>query len=197
MRKGKRTELTIRATSIRDLFQRRDFDPLTDDPGALWSITQIVDFSDLIEDHSTVTLRVMLPDGQVGDQTESIVRLALGRYCSQKIAETRLEFAAWRRLAWRMFLLALGFFAVSPLATAGVRQIDFLPEEVQTLAGQTLIIAGWVFMWQPLDDLLHGWWPIRERERIFRAISAMRLVVGEAGHEMHDGLGESAALTAQ
>jgi hypothetical protein len=147
MRKGKRTELTIRATSIRDLFQRRDFDPLTDDPGALWSITQIVDLSDLIEDHSTV-------------------------------------------------MLALGFFAVSLLATAGVRQIDFLPEEVQTLAGQTLIIAGWVFMWQPLDDLLHGWWPIRERERIFRAISAMRLVVGEAGHEMHDGLVESAALTA-
>jgi hypothetical protein len=42
---------------------------------------------------------------------------------------------------------------------------------------ETLVIAGWVIMWQPMDTLILGWLPIRKRERTFRAIASMHATI--------------------
>jgi hypothetical protein len=99
------------------------------------------------------------------------------RYCAHKVGEAKVRLIAWRRTASRAFLVGFGFFVLSLAATAAVKHIAFLPEEIQTIASETLIIAGWIFMWQPLDDLIQGWWPIWEQARTFKAIGAMPLVV--------------------
>jgi hypothetical protein len=174
---GDPAELTVRAADLRQLFTRRDFDPLVDDPDTLRSIPQVTELSDLIADLSSVKLRVLLPRDQISVQTENTVRRALERYCANGIAEAELGLRAWRRLALRAFLVGLGFFAVSLLATAAAQRATFLPEEIRTLATETLVIVGWIVMWQPLDDLLIGWWPIREQERKLKALRSMHLSV--------------------
>jgi hypothetical protein len=173
-------ELTIRARELRELFCEREFDPFVDDANTLWSIAQIAQLPDVTSKLGTMRLRILLPSEDVSPQTQACVEQAIARYCSRKIADARLEMAAWRHGAVSTFLWGLSFFAISLLLTAGVQQTDVLPEAMRTLVIETLVIAGWVIMWQPMDTLIQGWLPIRKQERTFRAIGSMHATVEAA-----------------
>jgi hypothetical protein len=41
----------------------------------------------------------------------------------------------------------------------------------------SLLIVGWVAMWQPINTFLYAWWPIRRKQRIFEKISGMEVQV--------------------
>ncbi len=170
-------ELTVHARKLGELFSEREFDPFTDDTNALWSIAQIAQLPSLSSNPGGFRLRVLLPSEEVSPQTQTYVERAIARYCSHKIAEAAQQMAAWRRVAIGAFAWGLAFFAVSLLLTAGLEQAAFLPGAIRTLAIETLVIAGWVIMWQPMDTLIQGWLPIREQERAFRAIGSMRATV--------------------
>jgi hypothetical protein len=174
-------EVVVRANDLRDLFSTQEYDPLTRAPDALWSIAQVAELSEAAADLSKMTLRVVLPRGQMVADTAAVVGAALQRYCAYHVAMAEARFVVWRRVVWRTCLIGLGFFALSLLATAAIGRLGFLPDELRTIATETLVIAGWIVMWQPLDDLIQGWLPIREQERKFKAIGAMRLVVEGVG----------------
>jgi hypothetical protein len=171
------TELTIHARELHELFSEREFDPFVDDAGALSSIAQIARFPNVASSLEETRLRVLLPSAEVSPQTQTLVERAIARYCSHKIAEARLQMAEWRHGALSTFLWGLAFFALSLLLTAGLQHTDFLPDAIRTLAVETLVIAGWVLMWQPTDTLILGWLPIRRQERTFRAIASMRTTI--------------------
>jgi len=170
-------ELTVHARGLHDLFSEREFDPLQDEPDALWSIPQIAGLQHVVPRLAQTRLRVVLPAAEVSAQTQTIVERAFARYCTHKIREARLDMHAWRRGALTSFLWSVTFFGVSLLLTAGVGRAEFLPEEMRTLITETLVIAGWIIMWNPMDTLIEGWVPIRDREKTFRAISAMQVTV--------------------
>lgn len=163
-----------------ELFSDREFDPFEDESGTISSIAQLAARPDLGKQQTGTRLRVLLPVDQITPQSQRRIEQALARYCSHHVAGTRLEMLAWRRTALRSFLLSTLFFAISLLITAGVNHAQFIPEEIQTLAGETLVIAGWVIMWQPMSDLIEGWQPIRDRRRGFEALGAMRVTVEPA-----------------
>jgi hypothetical protein len=174
-------EIVVHPSDLRDLFSTQEYDPLTRSPDALWSVAQVAALSEAAADLSKMTLRIVLPQGQMVPDTPALIGAALQRYCAYNIAVAKVRFVAWRRVVWRTCLVGLGFFALSLLATAAIGRLAFLPDELRTIATETLVIAGWIVMWQPLDDLIQGWLPIREQERKFKAIGAMRLVVESAG----------------
>ena len=180
MRRDPPTELTIHARELRELFSERAFDPFVNDGDALASIAQIARFPNVTSTLGKMRLRVLLPSEEVSPQTQTRVEQAIGRYCSHKIGEARLQMAGWRHGALSTFLWGLGFFALSLLLTAGLEHTEFLPDAIRTLAVETLVIAGWVIMWQPMDTLILGWLPIRQQERTFRAIGSMRTTVEAA-----------------
>jgi hypothetical protein len=180
MRHHPSTELTIHARELRELFSEREFDPFVDDPDMIASIAQIARFPNVTSSLGKMRLRVLLPSEEVSPQTQARVERAIARYCSHKIAEARLQMAEWRHGALNTFLWGLVFFAVSLLLTAGLQHADFLPDAIRTLAVETLVIAGWVVMWQPMDTLILGWLPIRQQERTFRAIGLMRTTIEAA-----------------
>ena len=182
MRHDAPTELTIHAREFRELFSEREFDPFVDDTDALSSIAQIARFPNVTSSLEKTRLRVLLPAAEVSSQTQTRVERAIARYCSHKIAEARLQMAEWRHGALSAFLWGLAFFALSLLLTAGVQHSGFLPDAVRTLAVETLVIAGWVILWQPMDTLILGWLPIRQKERTYRTIASMPTTI-EAAHE--------------
>ncbi len=177
MRHEPPTELTIQPRELRELFSEREFDPFVDDDNPLGSIAQITRFPNLTSSLTKMRLRVVLPPEEVSPQTQSRVERAIARYCSHKIAEATVQMTEWRHGAVSTFLWGLAFFALSLLLTAGVQHTDFLPDAIRTLAVETLVIAGWVIMWQPMDTLILGWLPIRQQQRTFRAIGSMRATV--------------------
>jgi hypothetical protein len=174
------TELTIHAPELRELFSERDFDPFVDRANALQSIAQIARFPNLTSSLPKMRLRVVLPPQEVSEQTQPHVERAIARYCSHKLAELGLQMEEWRHEALSAFVWGLGFFAISLLLTAGIERTGFLPEAIRTLAVETLVIAGWVIMWQPMDTLILGWLPIRRQERVFRAIASMHTTIEAA-----------------
>jgi hypothetical protein len=167
------TELTVRAPALRDLFADREFDPFADDAATLQSIPQITRFPNFAANLARMRLRVLLPSEDVSPQTQTQVERAIAHYCSHKLAELHFQMDEWRREALSTFLWGFGFFALSLLITAGIERAGLLPDAIRTLAVETLVIAGWVIMWQPMDTLILGWLPIRKQERAFRAIAAM------------------------
>jgi hypothetical protein len=49
------------------------------------------------------------------------------------------------------------------------------------VARESLTIAGWVAMWQPMEIFLYQWWPLRRRGRIFEKMSRMKVEVRKRG----------------
>jgi hypothetical protein len=38
---------------------------------------------------------------------------------------------------------------------------------------ESVVIAGWVAMWRPMEIYLYDWWPLRRRRRILELMSRM------------------------
>lgn len=50
-----------------------------------------------------------------------------------------------------------------------------------TFIRESLMIAGWVAMWRPMEIYLYEWWPIRRKGKIFEKLARMpvHIVVGK------------------
>jgi hypothetical protein len=171
------TEVTVKVKDVRDLFRKHEFDPFADDLDAIGSIAEMAQLPHLVSKLREIQLRVLVPRDALTAQTEAQVRLALRRYSVHMIAEARRKLAAMRWVGIRTFLVGVVFFGISLAASSAVGRMLFIPEGLRTLASESLIVAGWVVIWQPLDTLVQGWWPQWEEERTFRAIGSLPLHV--------------------
>lgn len=171
------TEVTIKVNDVKELFAERPFDPFADDVETMGSIAGMAQSPHLVSKLNTIKLRVLVPASTLTPATELIVRRALERFCKYTISEARRKLAAMRWVGFRTFLVGLVFFGISLAASTAVTGMLWIPEAIRTLASESLIVAGWVVIWQPLDTLVQGWWPQWEEERTFRAISAVPLRV--------------------
>jgi hypothetical protein len=170
-------EVTVKVSDLRELFRERAFDPFGEETDEIGSIAQMAQLPHLVSQLKNVRLRVLVPAASLTPQTERQVRHALSRYCAHMIGNARRKLSAMRWVGIKTFLVGLVFFAISLAASAAVNRALFIPEGLRTLASESLIVAGWVVIWQPLDTLVQGWWPQWEEERTFRAIDALALRV--------------------
>jgi uncharacterized protein YjeT (DUF2065 family) len=170
-------EINLKVDDVRDLFREREFDPFTDDVEAIGSIAELARLPHLASRLKDVRVRVLLPTAKVTPRTERDVQRAFQRYCAHAIADVRRRLSAMRWVGLRTFLIGLLFFGISLAASTAVQRLLEIPEQLRTLASESLIVAGWVILWQPLDTLVAGWWPHWEEERTLRAISTVPLRV--------------------
>ena len=45
--------------------------------------------------------------------------------------------------------------------------------DVRLVLRESLVIAGWVAMWRPMEVFLYDWWPIREERKLQDRLAAM------------------------
>jgi len=171
------TEVTVKVNDIKELFAEHQFDPFTDDVETIASITRMAQLPHLVSKLKGVKLRVLVPASSLTPATEPEVRRALERYCTHMVLETRQKLAAMRWVGLRTFLVGWVFFGISLAAAAAVTKLLWVPGGIRELATESLIVAGWVVIWQPLDTLVQGWWPQWNEERTFRAIGMLPLRV--------------------
>lgn len=170
-------EVTIKVNDIRELFSEPRFDPFADDTETIPSITQMAQLPNLVSTLDTVKLRVLVPASSLTASTEMQAQRALERYCRHMTLQTRQRLAAMRWVGLRSFAIGWFLFGLSLAAVAAIAKMHWIPDGVRELASESLIVAGWVVVWQPLDTLVQGWWPQWEEERTFRAIGALPLRV--------------------
>lgn len=117
----------------------------------------------------TLHLKEVPPEGI--EASERWVGEAIHRYFSERQRLARLELHRLLRRGRTSLFIGLSFLiaclALSQLASGlgssvGVRLLQ-----------ESLTIAGWVAMWQPLQTYLYDWWPLRHRRELFRRMSQM------------------------
>jgi hypothetical protein len=72
-------------------------------------------------------------------------------------------------------VIGLVFLAATLIANLTIAS---LPDNViNQILRSSLLIIGWVAMWQPVNTFLYEWWPIRRKMRIYQRIGAMEVSI--------------------
>lgn len=70
--------------------------------------------------------------------------------------------------------LLIGLVCVAVTVIVGDVVANLLePSRYASIARESLLIAGWVAMWRPIEVFLYDWWPIRADVRLYRRLSEM------------------------
>ena len=163
--------IQVRVRELRQLFnsmdpspfRERDLDPACEEFIVSWAREMPPDRDLRLE----IWLEREQPPAEVAADVAPAVRGHFARAASLKdlrrrriVREGRLSLA----IGLVLLVLCLGAAAVVPverLGTAGV------------ILRESLVIAGWVVMWHPLEVLLYGIWPVvRERRLLDRLAGA-------------------------
>lgn len=114
-----------------------------------------------------IALRVHLQEAPDRDATD-MVRESIHNFFSYRDQLTSLEFRRVMREGSTSLVIGLTFLFSCLLAQT------FLPRSQNTFLSflrESLTIAGWVAMSQPLQTYLYDWWPLRRRHRVYSRLS--------------------------
>jgi hypothetical protein len=81
-----------------------------------------------------------------------------------------LEFRHLLRIGSRSLVIGLTVLAGCLLIGS---LLDGMDGALVNLVRESLLIGGWVAMWQPMQTYLYGWWPLRRRRRIYEKLARM------------------------
>lgn len=132
--------------------------------------------------HKTpLTLVINLPESAGSMPDVESIRRGIRNYFAYRGAVARRELRLTFRQGRASLLIGLVFLFVclglhSLLAAMNGRL-------AVRIAGEGVLIIGWVAMWRPVELLLYDWWPVRLRMRTYRKISAMPIEIRRGGRE--------------
>ncbi len=116
-------------------------------------------------------LVVYVDQPQQQPDEEAAVGGAIRAHFARRAAVLRRDLRALLRRG--VVSLAIGLaFLVSLLGVAHFAGRMLGPGAVSRIAEESLLIAGWVAMWRPLEIFLYDWWPILAELRIRQRLSA-------------------------
>jgi hypothetical protein len=104
-----------------------------------------------------------------GEGAAEAARDAIHNFFSYRKELTSMEFRRLMREGRISLLIGLTFLFTCLLVQ---RYLLAHPESAfLALLRESLTIAGWVGMWQPIQTYLYDWWPLRRHRRVFSRLS--------------------------
>jgi hypothetical protein len=168
----------IRLQSLDQLFQGPAIDPFAASHDGLSGMDhlQLALKRHWSRDTPDVTaLQLVLPPSDSTAAQQDKVRQAVAGWCDAQAAATEnllSVMAKERRRAWQIGGL---FFAVCFAAATAMETVPALSGLGGTLISETIIIAGWVGVWHPLDLTLYAWWPHHFRLRLLHKVRQLEI----------------------
>ena len=107
---------------------------------------------------------------QAGEQ-ETLQR-AVADFFGRRADGTRLRLSELFRMGRVSALIGAAFLAASLIASRMVEQA-LADRPLGGLLKESLLIAGWVAMWRPLEIFLYDWWPIKASVRLYDRLRDM------------------------
>lgn len=164
---GPRVEVRLR--ELRQLFDSMDPSPFRERDLAPAAEDYIVESIKELPTRASCALVLHVDQPQADPDEESAVEGAIRTHFARRAGLLRRDL---RLLLRRGFVsLAIGLtFLVTLLAIAQLARRLTVAGAVSRIVEESLLIAGWVAMWRPLEIFLYDWWPIlgelRIRERL-------------------------------
>ena len=122
-----------------------------------------------------VWLVVHLNEFPRGEEPQPVIEKAVQNYFAYRSKLNRLEFKHLMRDGRQSLITGLLFL------TACLAASSFLAGRgsgaFESLARESLTIAGWVAMWRPMEIYLYDWWPLSRRGKLFEKLSRIRVEV--------------------
>jgi hypothetical protein len=163
----RRHTVEVRLDSLKQFFNSMDPSPFYEkelDPDAEHYIVSWAEEFPLA-DPVTLVLHVDVADPEA--EAPRIEQAVHGHFHNQaRLA--RLEFRQLMRTGSRSLAIGLGVLGISLLLSEMTIKYD---GALADLLRQSLIIGGWVAMWQPMQLYLYGWWPLLRRRRIYEKLA--------------------------
>lgn len=163
----------IRLESLDFLFKNPAIDPFSGSYDGLSGMDQLELAMKRYWSRDTpdvTALELVVPSAQATDERQKATQQAIIGWCDAQIAVTRNLLSVMgkeRRRAWQIGGL---FFAACFAVATGLETIPALSGLGGTLISETIIIAGWVGVWHPLDLSLYAWWPHNFRQQSLQRI---------------------------
>jgi len=167
--KPRHHEVALRLDSLKQFFNSMDPSPFYEkdlDPDAEHYIVSLAEEFPLAESVSLV-LHLDAPDTT---ETSAIIEEAVHNHFRNLARLSRLEFRHMMRVGSRSLVIGLAVLTSCLLLSELIAKQDGALMEILR---QSLLIGGWVAMWQPMQTYLYGWWPLRRRRLIYEKLRRM------------------------
>ena len=145
-------------------FREKDLDPKADE--------FIVSWAKDLPAAASLALLVYLDRPAGVPEEAAILRDAIHEYFSERAIASRRRLRQLFRVGRRSLLIGIIFLAVSLLLGDAIDSVLGGSHLGQVLR-ESLLVAGWVAMWRPMEVFLYDWWPIRFEAMLFDRLSVM------------------------
>ena len=138
----------------------------------------IVDSVDEFPLQKRMRLIIHLPADQLTASNAPDLPQAIHNYFAYRLHESQRRLRLFFRDGRTALLVGLAFlFACIVLREFA---LAFGRGAAAQIAGEGLLIVGWVAMWRPLEIFLYDWRPIRRRCQLFAKLSEIPVIVRAA-----------------
>ena len=171
-----RAVLELHVAEMRQLFNAMDPAPFRErdlDPNAY---SYIVDWGRETAARQPLGLVVQLSRETATPGDVGMLRDAVRTYFAQRADATRRQLRQLFRVGRISLLIGLAFLAFV-IVVGEYLSLRIDKESYGYLVKESLIIAGWVALWRPLEIFLYDWWPIRAEATLLDRLSEMTVRV--------------------
>ncbi len=161
--------ITIALHDLRQLFNLMDPSPFYEkdlDPEAA---DYIASWADEYHIREPLRLAFRLERATGTGDPQAIIESAVHTYFAARASGKRLEFRRLMREGQKSLLIGILFLGACVLAAQGLSH--GAENALRTVFRESLLVAGWVAMWRPLQIYLYEWWPIRRRRRLYAKLA--------------------------
>jgi len=174
-RAGKRGVISLKLRELDQLFNKMDPAPFHEKDLDQDAEEFIVSWAEEFHKRQPLELVLHLERPPAEPDAVQMLRQALRNYFSYRADLSRLEF---RRLIGRgRMSLVIGSLVLVLAGIAANLVRGMGDAAMYRIAGEGLIIGGWVAMWRPMEIFLYEWWPIARRRRLFQRLAEMTVTI--------------------
>ncbi len=125
--------------------------------------------------HTILKLVVYLPQKELQKEAAQSLEQSVHNHFAYKANQAKRELH--EKLRGGRITLAIGLIFLS-FTLVGNFVLSSRPNTVvNQLVLSSLLIIGWVAMWQPVNTFLYDWWPIRRKMKIYSKIQEMEVSI--------------------
>ncbi len=167
--------IRLRLREVSQLFNTMDPSPLAERDLEPRAEEFILDWARELRPDQPLRLVIHLP-GELPPDQAADVRRAVAHHFESQAEGKRRELRLLLREGRRTLLTGLVFLGLCLALSQSLPQL--VPTAFSTFFEESLLIAGWVAMWRPLEIYLYDWWPLRAYARRFQRLAAMPVEIG-------------------
>jgi len=151
-------------------FREREFDPEAERFIVSWAPDSPRD--------APITIAVELPQDAADAEADAagVLADAVANNFAYRMAQSDRELRELFRTGRRALLIGVPILALSLIASRALIASPW-DSSLKELAGESLLILGWVANWRPLEIFLYDWWPILRHRALYKRLAAAQVEV--------------------